>query len=279
MTYRTLLAVLASEADVEPIVAAAGKLPGRDVHLLGCHGEASQFATFTAPVDVPDTTTMTMLYEQAEERMRAIGGAFTAAASGAGFSHEWRQMRTPTGDSAAASLHSARVADLALIRQPDRETESAATANVESLLFEGGCPVLMLPADGALAAPAQKVVIGWDGSREASRAVRDALPFLKAATTTGILIVDPEKIAGSDTGEPGSDLIASLARHGVHADVHTTGRDGRSTAEAIEAHVRETGADLLVMGGYTHLRVREWLFGGVTHAFMNRIPVATLISR
>lgn len=280
MTYRTILAVLASERDVEPLAAAAVKLPaGRDIHLIGCHGEPSQFVVLSAPIDVPDVATLTALYEQADARMKGVGDAFSAVCRREGLSFEWRPVRTPGGDSAASALTTARTADLAIVRQPDTSAEDVAVPNFESLLYDGGRPVLILPADGKLADRVERVVVAWDGSREASRAVQDALPLLKAAKDVGIVIVDPERQSDLETTDPGADLAASLSRHGVRPTVTTLARGSRSTAQVLEEQVRAANADLLVMGAYTHLKVREWLFGGVTRAFMDKVPVATLISR
>jgi Universal stress protein UspA and related nucleotide-binding proteins len=280
MTYRTILAVLASEKDVEPLTTAATRLPGgRDIHLIGCHGEPSQFVVLSAPIDVPDVATLTALYEQADSRMKSVGDAFTAACTREGLSYEWRPVRSPGGDSATSALTTARTADITIVRQPDTAAEDVAVPNFESLLYDGGRPVLILPADGRIAEAVSRVVIAWDGSREASRAVQDALPFLKAAKDVEIVIVDAEKQPNLDAPEPGADLAASLSRHGVHATVTKLSRGSRSTAQVIEEQVVAANADLLVMGAYTHLKVREWLFGGVTRAFMDKVPVATLISR
>lgn len=280
MTYRTILAVLASESDIARVTSAATRIGGGgDIHLIGCHGEPSQFVVLSAPIDVPDVATLTALYEEADARMRAVGTAFIQACTKEGLSHEWRPVRTPGGDSAISSLTSARAADLVIVRQPDRKAGENASPNFEALLFEGGRPVLFLPPDGAIASPIKRVLVAWDGSREATRAVQDAMPFLKAADTVEIVVVDPEKLPDMDSPLAGSDIAANLARHGVHANITAVGRQGRSTSEVIRAQLTATNADLLVMGAYTHNRIREWLVGGVTRDFMERTPVAVLMSR
>lgn len=280
MTYKTILAVLACPADVDATINAALKLPaGRDVHIIGCHGEPSQFVIMSAPVDVPDVATVTMLYEEADQRMTALGEAFSAACLREGVPFEWRPMRTPGGDSATSALTSARTADLVIVRQPNDEAEDVPATDFKALLFEGGRPVLMLGADGVFADPPKRVVIAWDGSREASRAVEDAMPFLKTAQSVHILIIDPDKLPDIDRPTPGQDLATNLDRHGVKTTIDVIGSGVRTVSQVIEAHVAATNADLLVMGAYTHLRLREWLFGGVTRTVMDKVPVATLLSR
>ncbi|KGF69076.1 hypothetical protein LL06_12735 [Hoeflea sp. BAL378] len=280
MAYHTILAVLATEADVAPVTdAVAGFAAGNEVHLIGCHGEPSQFVVLSAPIDVPDATTIAALYEQAETRMREVGDAFTKACEKAGLSHEWRPVRSPGGDSAVSALVSARSSDLVVVRQPDRAANEDMASNIEALLFEGGRPVLFLPPSGALAAPIRRILIAWDGSREAARAAHDALPLLKAAEAVEIVIVDADRLPDIDAPLAGADIASCLSRHGIHANVTTTSKGTGSTAQAIMAQATASNADLVVMGAYTHQRLREWLFGGVTRAFLEKAPVAVLMSR
>ncbi|WP_417434300.1 universal stress protein [Hoeflea sp.] len=280
MAYHTILAVYATQADVAPVTSAiANFTAGTDVHLIGCHGEPSQFVVLSAPIDVPDAATIAALYEQADVRMREVGDAFDKACEKEGLSHEWRPVRSPGGDSAVSALVSARSADLVVVRQPDREAKEDMATNVEALLFEGGRPVLFLPSSGKLASPVKRILVAWDGSREAARATHDALPLLKAAEAVEIVIVDADKLPDIDAPLAGTDIASCLSRHGIHANVTTVSRGSGSTAEAISAQVSASNADLVVMGAYTHQRLREWLFGGVTRAFMERSSVPVLMSR
>ncbi|MBC7284601.1 universal stress protein [Hoeflea sp.] len=280
MAYHTILAVLSTEADVGPVTSAiADFAAGNAVHLIGCHGEPSQFVVLSAPIDVPDAATIAALYEQADARMREVGAAFEKACQTQGLSYEWRPVRSPGGDSAISALASARSADLVVVRQPDRAADEDMASNIEALLFEGGRPVLFLPSDGKLASPIRRVLIAWDGSREAARATHDALPLLKAAESVEIVVVDPHKLPDIDAPLAGTDIASCLSRHDIHVNVTTTSKGSGSTAEAIAAQVKASNADLVVMGAYTHQRLREWLFGGVTRAFLEKSPVAVLMSR
>ncbi|MBW3098820.1 universal stress protein [Pseudohoeflea coraliihabitans] len=280
MSFKTILAVFACPADVEPVVAAAAQTPaGAAMHLIGSHGEPSQFVILSAPVDVPDVATLSALYQQSDDRMAAVEAEFRAVCERGGISHEWRAVRTAGGDSATSALGSARIADLVVARQARDESGDRPDINFHTLLFEGGAPVLVLGEDGRFAAPLRRVLIAWDGSREAARAVKDALPFLTAAEEVIVLIVDAERLADIDRPTPGADLAASLARHGVNVQIETVGRGERGVSQVISDRVKAHGVDLLVMGAYAHPRLRDWLFGGVTHSVMDAVPVATLLSR
>lgn len=280
MAYHTILAVLSSVSDVAPVTQAVASLAASaEVHVIGCHGEPSQFVVLSAPIDVPDAATIAALYEQADARMQEIGSAFGKACDMAGLSYEWRPVRSPGGDSAVSALVSARSCDLVIVRQADRDANEDMATNIDALLFEGGRPVLFLPPNGELAAPIKRALIAWDGSREAARATHDALPLLSAASSVEIVVIDPDKLPDIDAPLAGTDIASALSRHGIHANVTTASKGSRSTAEAIAAQIKASNADLLVMGAYTHQRLREWLFGGVTRAFIENTPVAVLMSR
>lgn len=280
MAYHTILAVLSSVSDVAPVTqAVAGLAASAEVHVIGCHGEPSQFVVLSAPIDVPDAATIAALYEQADARMQEISDAFAKACTTAGLSYEWRPVRSPGGDSAISALVSARSCDLVIVRQADRDANEDMATNIDALLFESGRPVLFLPPGGDLATPVKRVLIAWDGSREAARAAHDALPLLKAASAVEIVVIDPDKLPDIDAPLAGTDIAGTLSRHGIHANVTTASKGSHSTAEAIAAQIKASNADLLVMGAYTHQRLREWLFGGVTRAFIEKAPVAVLMSR
>ena len=165
-----------------------------------------------------------------------------------------------------------RYVDLAVLGQPygDGIPETASDA-LEGMLFDGDVPVLVCPrTTGAL--NIEKVLVGWDGSREALRAVRRAMPFLVRASLVEIAIYDP----APDQQAPGEQLATLLARHGVEVDIAVRPTIGVSVANALAQRITEMGADLLVMGAYGHSRFREYVLGGVTRDIMEAVPVPIL---
>jgi nucleotide-binding universal stress UspA family protein len=177
-----------------------------------------------------------------------------------------------------ASLH-ARHADLTIVTAATRAPGHAA---VESLfldvLMDSGRPVLVVPPGYRVEVPAKRAVIAWQPTREASRAVHDALPLLRDTELVDVLTVDP-KISVEGHGEqPGADLATHLARHGLNVRVASVSGSGESVARTILSHCIQTGAGLLIAGGYSHSRFREQVLGGVTRELLATAHLPILFS-
>jgi nucleotide-binding universal stress UspA family protein len=172
----------------------------------------------------------------------------------------------------------ARFCDLAVVRQP--YSEHAAPEDIlvtEGLLFETDCPVVIVPATGTASPRPDRIVIGWDESKEAMRAVRTALPLLRSATSVEVVIIDPPE-TGPERSDPGGALAVYLSRHGIHCDIQVMTRQGQRISERLSQHVTETGAELLVMGGYGHSRFREAVLGGATRDMLEHATVPVLMA-
>jgi nucleotide-binding universal stress UspA family protein len=169
----------------------------------------------------------------------------------------------------------ARYADLSVLGGPDPVRATRFALTFKSLLLQSGRPVLMLPTGATLSLPPRRVVLAWKPTREASRALHDALPLLAKATEIDVLTIDPEVAEGRHGEQPGADIARHLARHDLSVRVVALPQQGRSDGENLLRHVSEVDADLLVMGGYGHARWREVMLGGTTHTVLGgaRRPV------
>jgi nucleotide-binding universal stress UspA family protein len=145
---------------------------------------------------------------------------------------------------------------------------------IESVLFEGGVPVLVVPYIGGTL-PLKNVMVAWDGSPTASRAVHAALPMLQMADKVTVVMVDTGK---RTHGEPGSDIATYLARHGLDVTIDVVPRPSGGVADAILNYVSDQNVDLVVMGGYGHSRMREFLFGGATREILASMTVPVLMA-
>ena len=121
-----------------------------------------------------------------------------------------------------------------------------------------------------------RVMACWDGSRQAARAIADAMPFLEKAGRVQIVIVSNER--GKTDEIEGADMGAHLARHGLKVEVKRIDGVSIDVADALLSHAADSGADFMVMGGYGHSRLREFVLGGVTHTIMRSMTVPVLLS-
>ena len=124
-----------------------------------------------------------------------------------------------------------------------------------------------------------KVLVAWNASREARGAIADAMPFLSAAQSVTVLVVDPAKSAYKHGEEPGADIALYLARHGAHVDVEQATSERSPIAKVILSRALDRGKDLIVFGAYSHARWAESIFGGVTRTLLTQMSVPVLASR
>jgi nucleotide-binding universal stress UspA family protein len=173
------------------------------------------------------------------------------------------------GDVAKQALH----ADVTIMQTPSNEFVQGA---FEGALFQSGRPVLLMPKSWRGDSLGENVLIAWKPVREAARAVADALPFIAAATKVSVLTVDA-KPDGYAQG-PGRDIATHLARYGANVEVRNADGLGRFAEEAILAEAKAVNADLIVLGGYGHGRLTEFVFGGVTRALSRTSPIPVFMS-
>lgn len=172
----------------------------------------------------------------------------------------------------------ARYADLTVIGPEILKTETLKSKIVEGVLFSSGKPLLLAPEGSHATLKPKRVVVAWDSSFEASRALRESLDMLDDAEVR-ITLVDPIADDLGQGAEPGTDVAAYLVRRGIKVDVDRLPSSGRSVSEVLTRHAGDMSADLLVMGAYGHSRLRERLFGGVTKSILAAAPLPILLAR
>jgi len=206
----------------------------------------------------------------------AISGAVSHAAAANGVALSSETLQSPYPSLERRLLNRAHVHDVVLVARPAAD-DYVMPGLVESLIFESGRPVLLVDSDHAKPASFERIVIAWDGSARAARAVWDALPLLKRAQSVEIVSVKDDKDLSKAI--PGSELAPALARHGIKVTVTDLSRNGDTAGNAIKSHVGLVRADLLVMGAFGHNRWRELILGGVTEDLIRSANVPVLMSR
>jgi nucleotide-binding universal stress UspA family protein len=203
--------------------------------------------------------------------------AFDTAAARFGVRNEQRLQRFAAADIPANFAVWARLKDLSLV--PVKPHDDLSEKIVERLIFESGRPILMCPVEfvAELAVSFDNVMIAWDHTAPAARAVADALPMLQAAANVRIVTATDNKTAAEL--ESGAALVSHLAEHGIKAIFETVKIDGSSVGKVFERYVDANRIDLLVMGAYRHSRLNEIVWGGATKTVIGRPPCWVMMSR
>ncbi len=177
-----------------------------------------------------------------------------------------------------SALH-ARHADLAVIGGNSlHEHKSIFEKTFTELLMDSGRPILFIPVSSKPVIPAKRVVIAWQPTRESTRALHDAMPFLHRSESIDVLMVDPEVSDSAHGQQPGVDIATHLARHGLNVRVVTEPKMGRNTGQAILDYAKQTDAQLIVAGGYSRSRFREQILGGVTKELIGNMTIPVFFS-
>lgn len=213
------------------------------------------------------------LRTQARTALHSFEAAVVAAGTGS------FEARVVDDDAAGGLALQARYADLCILGQfdPDSSAPGALPYVAETVLLNSPAPALIVPYAGEFGGDFHRPLVAWDGSLQASRAVRGALPLLAAAGHAEVLVFNAEGAPEPHGEQPGADLALYLARHGIQVNVTERRIDG-GTGEALLSAAADLDADLLVMGAYGHTRFREIVLGGVTRTVLQAMTVPALMA-
>ena len=277
MDYKTIVVHLDSGRHCGERIAAAAQL-AQDfgAHLIGLYAALPRELPSSIRAEgAPELTEeWRRIYRESARDAAKLFRAETGRAGLAG-----TEVRIAEEDPAGALALSALYADIAIVGQRDPEEDSAALGLpgdfVESALEDSSRPLLVLPYAGSSSWIGRRILIAWNASRTAARAVRDALPFLRRAEQVTVLAVNPES-AGNHGEQPGADVALFLARHGVNVEASASRMRDIEPGTWIVSRACDLSADLIVMGGYGHSRLGEAIFGGVTRSILGQMTVPVL---
>lgn len=279
MAYKTILTVITQPGQSRQLEAAVALARREDAHL----------EVFALGVDHTQTGyyyagASAYVFQEAIDRAMASAEALEAEIR-AGLAPEdirWSVESAVAQMGGVSTLIAmrARFADIVVLEKPyGAQSARDNEAVLEAALFEGGAPVLVLPHETtAVENLGRRVLVAWNQSDEALHAIRRALPVLKAAEAVEIAVVDPSPHSpeGSD---PGGKLCQMLTRHGVKAEIAVLAKTLPTISEVLNRRAVETGADLIVMGAYSHSRLREAIMGGATRHMLERAGLPVLMAR
>jgi nucleotide-binding universal stress UspA family protein len=220
-----------------------------------------------------------LIDEQRAENDKAAADAiarFDAAAKRSGISFESRVMNAGVPGAADTFGAIARRFDLAVIAQAEPDKLAPEEVIVEGALFGSGRPVIVVPYIQKGGMKLDRVMVAWDASRSAARAVADAMPFLTKAKAIDVVMVASERPKSDEIA--GADIAHHLARHGLKVDVKRIVATDTDVANTLLSHAADAAADFIVMGGYGHSRLREFVLGGATRGILSSMTVPVLMS-
>jgi nucleotide-binding universal stress UspA family protein len=277
MSYKTILVHCDASRSVGTRVAAAAEVAQRfEARLVGLHArEPFEVVSF---VDGGMAMGPLMEAYQAgcDAAEKTAVSAYEKATKGRNFTSEWRVTEAFSDDALAMN---ARYADLLIVGQVDPDDPAGSSGDLpEAMAFATGRPVMVVPHIGAPSTVGKTVMLCWNATRESARAAADALPFLRTAEKVLVLIVDPEISADGHGQEPGADVAAWLARHGVKVTVQREVAADAEIGEIILSRAADYDVDLIVMGVYGHSRLREMVLGGVSRTLLSSMTVPVLMS-
>lgn len=285
MGYRTLLVYLPNAATAARTVKAAALLARRfDAHLVGLY-VAPAFKLYLATTAYYDAAGVAERLRRHKDRHAAEGAEiealFDAIVSGEGISAEWRSATTGHSDPLPAILESSNAADLVVAPEPtpEEENDPADIAIADRLVVEGGRPVFLVPQGWADAPFGRDIAVAYDGGREATRAVFDAVPLLRQAEVVRVIWVDPGLPEDQDDSRAADTIAATLARWDISVEAVVAKTDDETAFDVIMARVRDLGSDMLVMGAYGHSRLAQRLFPGFTRRVISAdLPIPILMA-
>ncbi|MBM6581513.1 universal stress protein [Microvirga sp. BT689] len=249
--------------------------PGR-AHLIGLFTNQLPDLTVAIPMDggAAAIQVLTELQDQALKEGDATAKRLTERLAGLQVTGELRRFDETFGALSGKVVDQARCADLFIATRPYGGAETAVWPDlVEAVLFGSGRALLLVPPGRHRQGPIQTVLVAWNGSREAARALREGLDFVEQAARVVVLVVDPP----ADTRSY-AEVKAHVAHHNVVAEVVTADSRDRAVAEVILEEARRISADLVIMGAYGHTRLREQVFGGATRDMLTASESPILVA-
>ncbi|WP_299618671.1 universal stress protein [Pelagibius sp.] len=245
------------------------------------HGALVNALFIANPISMPGQITgrgasaayLAAALETAKTTAESLAEEFKSACQKEGLDWNWIGEE---GDHIALLERHSHAADLILVSRIEAEhLEDHFLLNMaEQLIMKAGIPVLLLPLDYKPAAPGKRILVAWKGTREAVRAVRNALPFLKSAEQVIVLTIG----ATAEDALSETEVVQYLARHGVTAEARNAEEGKEDVGEALLSYAAAHDCDMMVMGAYGHSRLREMLIGGVTRHVVGNTEIPVLMA-
>ena len=277
MAYKDLLVHVDDSAACAARVDAAIALAGRfDAHLTALY-VVPEIVLPVAAEGYMGADAYAGIEQQERERGEAVLDRFRQTAEARDIEFDTRMDRGIVAEFAERLAVHSRYADLVVVGQPDHADDAAAEPSPGDVVLNAAAPVLVVPFIGQREDFGKRPMIAWNASREAARAVRNAMPFLERADAVDVVTFHPREGRSAHGELPGADIALHLARHGIQVDVQRLEGKDIDVGNALLSHAADRGSDLLVMGCYGHSRLREWVLGGATRTILQSMTMPVIM--
>lgn len=277
MPAKTILSVVGVDHGEADLLAAAEVAQEAEAHLA---------AVVVGCVPPPPVTTFAgepysayaVAWEEEYARVAQKAKDLSEKLAQHGYAGDVQPIYALIGNVADEIAQRATYADLTLLGDVLAKDEDLLKLVLDGALFASPSPVVLGGKKKTTLAP-KKMLIAWNGKREAAVAVRHAIELLTMAEDVHVVIIDPEAAAQAMGEEPGADIATWLARHGIKITVDVLASGGRDPALVLQRHALDIGADLIVMGAYGRTRLRERIFGGTTQTMLSNVDTPVFMAR
>ena len=279
MTYKTIMVCLNEVDRIERLLDFAIEIADhQNAHILGLYVIPAVQIYPSVTIDV-SSQVFDAYREFFKRHAQRVKDSFDSCMRRSGLRAEWCLVNGETPLVANAVIEHGMAADLIIASQVDRSDSFGVELDfVERLVMGLGRPLLLVPNATTSRTLRGKVLIGWNGTREAARAAFDAIPLLQQAEAVTITWVDPQKTLEAPRTVPCAELATALTRHSVTTTAEGFPTAGLTAGQALKMRALDLGADLLVMGAYGHTRISEFVFGGATDFMLKNMPIPILMS-
>lgn len=278
MGFRDVAICISSlESDYGLVAQASVIAEGWDAHLSCCAIGVQPTPAFTDGFAAGYAEYQAMA-QASQEAIESFRTGLKEYIRSKGIKIELRQTQTFENAIAPSAAVFARYADLLIAQMPASPDKAHHGEIIEGALFNGGRPILALPADWKPRPLGKRILLAWDASREASRAVHDALAMLAQNADVCVATVDAQSSSVSHGASPGLDIATHLSRHRLNVTVQNADSLGKPVGQRISDLAVDFDADMIVMGGYRHPKLAQRVLGGPSHFLISKSPVPVFLS-
>lgn len=279
MSYKTILVCLTTETNAERQMKAACHLARTfDAHLIGLHTRQAMLVHPGVAIHLTPQSIEAFQDAQARqaEQIRTVFEQRTAKET---FPNEWRLVDADSGSASGQIVEQARRADLVIMSQADPDHDRADQSDIQRDVIQGcGRPVIVIPNAGDFESFGRKIMIGWSATREATRALHDAIPFVRDKGEATIMWVTHSERDADYLGQSAAEVASGLERHGITTTVTHWQNADIKIGDALLNEAAETGADMIVTGAFGHSRFYDFAIGATTSHLLKHMTVPVLFS-